>query len=109
MESVVAGGLPAGCTSGPAGRIAKPTIASLIAIVVPTYFHIIVGEMVPTTLALQYSEPTSLWMTPVMRWIQPALYPVVLGLNSIGNSLLRMPQSSSKKANGVVFSRTRRI
>ena len=75
---------------GPAGAIAEHTIASVIAIVVLTYFHIVIGEMIPKTLALQYSARTSLWITPLMRWIRFALYPFVVGLNGIGNSLLRM-------------------
>jgi len=75
---------------GPGGKFAEHTVASVVAIVVLTYFHIVIGEMVPKTLALQYSEPTSLWITPVMGWIRLALYPLVIALNGIGNTLLRL-------------------
>jgi CBS domain containing-hemolysin-like protein len=75
---------------GPAGNVAEHTVASVVAIVLLTYFHIVIGEMVPKTLALQYSEPASLWITPVMGWIRVAFYPLVIALNGLGNTLLRL-------------------
>jgi CBS domain containing-hemolysin-like protein len=75
---------------GPVAFIAEHTIASIAAIVVLTYFHIVIGEMVPKTLALQYAAPTSLWITPVMAWARFIFYPLVVALNGIGNTLLRL-------------------
>jgi CBS domain containing-hemolysin-like protein len=75
---------------GTAGIIAEHTVASVIAVVLLTYFHIVIGEMVPKTLALQYAESTSLWITPLMGWVRVAFYPLVLSLNGLGNGLLRM-------------------
>jgi CBS domain containing-hemolysin-like protein len=75
---------------GPVAFVAEHTIASIVAIVVLTYFHIVIGEMVPKTLALQYAEPTSLWIMPVMAWVRFVFYPFVLALNGIGNTLLRL-------------------
>ena len=46
--------------------------------------------MVPKTLALQRAEATSLWITPIVSWVRLACYPLILGLNGIGNTLLRM-------------------
>jgi CBS domain containing-hemolysin-like protein len=70
--------------------IAAHTVASVVAISVLTYFHIVLGEMVPKALALQQPARTSLTVAPVMRGIQLAAYPLVFGLNSIGNGLLRL-------------------
>src|SRR5690606_16421710 len=58
--------------------------------VVLTYFHIVVGEMVPKSLALQRAEETALKVETPMRLIQIALFPLVLLLNGIGNSILRL-------------------
>src|SRR5215218_4101900 len=55
---------------GPGAVVAGHTIASVVAIVVLTYFHIVIGETVSKTLALQYAESTSLWITPVLAWIR---------------------------------------
>lgn len=74
-----------------AGRwIAAHTLAAVISITILTYLHIVVGEMVPKSLALQHAERTALWITPVMRAIQGTLYPLVVSLNGIGNGLLRL-------------------
>ena len=65
-------------------------VASVIAVAILTYFHIVIGEMVPKSLALQYAETMVLWITPPMLWIRNALFPFVVALNAIGNRLLKV-------------------
>lgn len=77
-------------TLGAARWIAAHALASFLAVALLTYFHIVVGEMVPKSIALQYAERAALWITPPMLWIKTALYPVVVLLNSIGNGILRL-------------------
>ncbi|HET9440300.1 MAG TPA: hemolysin family protein [Longimicrobiales bacterium] len=66
------------------------TIASILAVTVLTYFHIVLGEMVPKSLALSHARATVLWIAPIMRGVQLVFYPLVVGLNGLGNGLLRM-------------------
>jgi len=74
-----------------AGRwIAAHTVGSITAIAILTYFHIVIGEMVPKSIALQRADRTVLWIAPIMRVIQIALFPLVAGLNALGNSLLSL-------------------
>jgi CBS domain containing-hemolysin-like protein len=80
--------------------IAAHALASVVSITVLTYFHIVVGEMVPKSLALQQAEATVLWVTPLMEWIKLALYPLVVGLNGIGNGLLRLMGIDRQTAGG---------
>jgi len=63
--------------------------ASAVAIGALTYFHIVIGEMLPKSMALQSAEALALWLTPVMLWIQWLIYPLVIALNGLGNLLLK--------------------
>ena len=76
--------------SGAPAWLVSHGLASTLSIAVLTYFHIVVGEMVPKSLALQYAERVALAITPVMTWIKYLMYPLVVGLNGIGNLGLRL-------------------
>ena len=65
-------------------------VASVFAVAILTYFHIVIGEMVPKSLALQHAGAMVLWITPPMLWIRNALFPFVVSLNAIGNLLLKI-------------------
>jgi CBS domain containing-hemolysin-like protein len=70
--------------------LASHGLASVVAIAVLTYFHIVIGEMIPKSVALQRAENMALWVTPPMLWIQTLVYPLVIGLNAIGNWILKV-------------------
>ncbi|HEX2444541.1 MAG TPA: hemolysin family protein [Vicinamibacterales bacterium] len=74
-----------------AGRwIAAHAVASAVAVTILTYLHIVVGEMVPKSLALQYADRVVLWIAPPMVALKNAVYPLVIALNGAGNLMLRM-------------------
>jgi CBS domain containing-hemolysin-like protein len=64
-------------------------LASVVAIAILTYFHIVVGEMIPKSLALQQAERMALWITPPMLWLKTLVFPLVVGLNNVGNAVLK--------------------
>ena len=70
--------------------IATHALASVISIALLTYLHIVIGEMVPKALALQHAGGTVLWVAPPMLALQRAILPLVVGLNAIGNRILRL-------------------
>ena len=77
-----------GRTGGPAW-LASHGVASVVAVAILTYFHIVVGEMVPKSLALQQAERLACWITTPMLWTKNVLYPFVVTLNGLGNLLLK--------------------
>jgi magnesium and cobalt exporter, CNNM family len=77
-----------GATGVPAW-IASHGVASVAAVAILTYFHIVVGEMIPKSLALQQAERLARWVTPPMLWTKNVLYPFVVSLNGLGNLLLK--------------------
>jgi CBS domain containing-hemolysin-like protein len=76
--------------AGAPALFASHGLASVIAIAILTYFHIVVGEMIPKSLALQKAEQLALWITPPMLWIKTLVFPLIVGLNGIGNLVLKM-------------------
>ena len=79
--------------------LASHGVASMTAVAVLTYFHIVLGEMLPKSLALQAAERVALWLTPIMLWTQTILYPFVTALNGLGNLLLK-PFGIAPQAHG---------
>lgn len=78
--------------SGPfsiAGWITAHSVAIVIAIAVLTYVHIVLGEMVPKTLALQGATRTALYVSPLIEALQKPVLPLIVALNGIRNAVLR--------------------
>jgi len=76
------------------GESAIHTTSFLLALGLVTYLHIVVGEMVPKSLALQNAERTVLALTNPMRVMGRVFGPAVKALNRIGLwtlQLLRVP------------------
>lgn len=65
-------------------------IGYVLVISVITYLHVVVGEMVPKSIALSRSARAALWLAPAMRLSQLVLTPLVTLLNAIGAVLLRL-------------------
>jgi CBS domain containing-hemolysin-like protein len=90
-EHVLAEWLAAGLTSlGEWRWLASHGLASALSVAILTYFHIVIGEMIPKSLALQAAERTVLWISTPMIWIGVAFSPLVIVLNGVGNGLLRL-------------------
>lgn len=75
-------------------------LAFAISVAILTYFHVVIGEMVPKSLALQHAERTVLWVALPIRWITIALYPLVVGFNGLGNGILKLFGVNRQAASG---------
>jgi CBS domain containing-hemolysin-like protein len=70
--------------------IAVHVVASVVAVSLLTYLHIVIGEMIPKALALQQADKTVLYVSPPVQLLERILLPLVVALNGIGNALLRL-------------------
>ncbi|MEI4896713.1 CNNM domain-containing protein, partial [Klebsiella pneumoniae] len=52
---------------GGLGWVAGHALAGALAVAFLTYFHIVLGEMVPKSLALQRPHRTALWLAPLIE------------------------------------------
>jgi CBS domain containing-hemolysin-like protein len=70
--------------------IAAHTLASVLAITALTYFHILLGEMLPKAIAIAHAERTLRAVYWPMRFVRIFFYPLVYVLNGTGNVGLRL-------------------
>ena len=66
------------------------SIAMLISLAFLTYMHVVLGEMIPKSLALSNPKRAALTIMSTMYWAQKFLSLPVSGLNFLGDSLLRL-------------------
>ena len=76
--------------AGAGSWAASHTLATILSVAFLTYLHIVLGEMIPKSLALQSAEKSALWITPVMQAVNLVVYPIVIALNATGNLMLRL-------------------
>src|SRR5262249_54737539 len=63
--------------------------ASTAAVAILTYFHIVLGEMLPKSIAIQHAERLAVWLAPIMARIPTLLSPFVIALNGFAMAVLR--------------------
>lgn len=74
--------------SEPASEALAHTVATILAVGLLTYLHVVFGEMIPKTLALQTPEPTVLGLARPMAIMEIAFAPFVITLNALGNVIV---------------------
>jgi CBS domain containing-hemolysin-like protein len=78
-----------GQSSAP-GWLLSHGAAGALAVLLLSYLHIVLGEMVPKAVALANPLPAALRLAAVMRGFEILFYPAVIGLNLLGTLLLRI-------------------
>jgi CBS domain containing-hemolysin-like protein len=72
------------------GVASAHTLASIIAVAALTYLHIVLGEMIPKSIALQSAAQTAVRLSASMAVMDQLFSPLTVVLNGIGNLLLRL-------------------
>lgn len=92
LASIIASGLS--WLPAPFQLVASHALAVTLAFIIITALHIILGELVPKTLALVYPEQVSTWVAaPLMGFAWVMAIPIAL-LNGTANRLLRLVKIS---------------
>lgn len=65
-------------------------ISIVIAFVIITILHIVLGELAPKTMAIRKSEAITLWSAVLLTFFYKLMYPFIWALNGMANGLLRL-------------------
>lgn len=79
-------------------------ISFVIALVVATYLHMLLGEMVPKNVALAGPVRTALLLGPPLVALSRALRPVIFTINAFANALLKLLRVEAKDEVSATFS-----
>ncbi|MEK4522088.1 hemolysin family protein [Psychrobacillus sp. FSL W7-1493] len=60
-----------------------------ISLAIVSYLHVVIGEMAPKTLAIQFSEKVTLMLAPSLYYFGKVMYPFIRALNGTSRFLLR--------------------
>lgn len=66
------------------------TVAAAIAFIIITFLHIVLGELVPKSLAIQKAEAAALKTAAPLKMFYKIFYPAIRALNSLANIVLRV-------------------
>jgi CBS domain containing-hemolysin-like protein len=80
--------IPLGLTSLPADAIG--IIAFVVALVLVTFLHVVVGEMVPKNISFSVPTRAALILAPPLVLVAKVFKPVIWTLNGIANAVLRL-------------------
>jgi CBS domain containing-hemolysin-like protein len=61
-----------------------------IALGIITFLHVVIGELAPKTLAIQFAEKMTLLLAPPLYWFGKIMYPFIYALNGASRLLLRL-------------------
>lgn len=69
--------------------VATHSVASVLAFFIITFMHVVFGELIPKTVALQMPDRTSLWVARPLLVFAWLTRPLILTMNGTGNLILR--------------------
>lgn len=93
--------IPLGALGLPEAAVSA--VAFTIALVVVSFLHVVVGEMVPKNIAFSVPERAALILAPALYGIALVAKPIVFSLNGIANGILRLFRVEPKNEASSVF------
>ena len=69
---------------------AAHSMASVIAFLVITFLHVVFGELIPKTVALQKPDGVAIWVAVPLNAFAQLGWPLIHAMNGTGNAILRL-------------------
>ena len=66
------------------------TVSLVLSFLIITVMHIVFGELVPKSIAIRKSEPTTMFIAAPLRFFYNVFKPFIWAMNGLSNSFLRM-------------------
>ena len=66
------------------------TIAFVLALLIVTYLHVVLGEMVPKNMSFSLPDKAVLLLAPPLVFVSRVISPVIRAMNAIANGILRL-------------------
>jgi putative hemolysin len=70
--------------------VATHSAGTVLAFFLITFLHVVFGELIPKTIALQTSDRTALWLARPLVFFAGASRPLIVLMNGTANTLLRL-------------------
>ncbi|HEX8849025.1 MAG TPA: hemolysin family protein [Gemmatimonadaceae bacterium] len=87
--------------TGASAAVIETGASVIVAFIVISFLHIVLGELAPKSLALSRPEGVSLWVARPLSWFAVLMSPAIWVLNSASAAMLRMvgmrPVSESER------------
>jgi CBS domain containing-hemolysin-like protein len=98
--------IPLGATGLPEEAISS--IAFVIALLIVSFLHVVLGEMVPKNISFSVPDRAALLLAPPLVGIARVVKPLIVALNAISNAVLRLFKVEPKdEVQGIVDQSTR--
>ena len=79
------------------------TIAFVIALLIVSFLHVVLGEMVPKNLSFSIPEQAVLILAPPLVFVATVFRPIIVVLNAVANGILRLFGVEPKSEANSVF------
>lgn len=80
------------------------SVATFLAFCIITYLHVVFGELIPKTVALQVPDRAALWLARPLLLFGTVMRPFIKAMNGTGNSLLHLAGFHSAGGEAMVHS-----
>ena len=79
------------------------TVAFIIALLIVSYLHVVLGEMVPKNLSFSIPDRAVLVLAPPLVFVARVFQPIIVALNATANGILRLFGVTPKNEANSVF------